>query len=344
MDYYVGLDISLKSTHICIVDEDRQVKWRGISDTQPQMIAERLKRWKGHIAKVGLETGSMTPWLYHELKGLGFPVVCMDARRAADALKARPEKTDKADAQALAEMLASGWYSSVHVKTMASHRLKALLGAREQLVSVKRQLYGQVRGLLRPFGIKISARAGGKRFDEEVRSSCNQHDALYVGVAALLDTLGRVEVELAGLDKRVRQITSASKPCWHLMSVPGVGPLTSLAFVATVEEPRRFRTGRSIGSYIGLTPARYQSGDRDVTGSISRQGDAMLRHYLYEAAGCLLTTVTAPSALRSWGLKLAKRLGPKRARTAVARKLAVLLLGLWKREDHFHPTPCTKTF
>lgn len=344
MDYYVGLDISLKSTHICIVDRDRQVKWRGVSDTHPQMIAEWLRRWKGHIAKVGLETGSMTPWLYHELKGLGFPVVCMDARRAAGALKARPEKTDKADAQALAEMLASGWYSSVHVKTMASHRLKALLGAREQLVSVKRQLYGQVRGLLRPFGIKISARAGGKRFDEEVRSSCNQHDALYVGVAALLDTLGRVEVELAGLDKKVRQITSASRPCWHLMSVPGVGPLTSLAFVATVEDPRRFRTGRSIGSYIGLTPARYQSGDRDVTGSISRQGDAMLRHYLYEAAGCLLTTVTAPSALRSWGLKLAQRLGPKRARTAVARKLAVLLLGLWKREDHFHATPCTKTF
>lgn len=146
----------------------------------------------------------MTPWLYHELKGLGFPVVCMDARRAADALKARPEKTVKADAQALAEMLASGWYSAVHVKSMENHRLKALLGAREQLVNVKRQLYGQVRGLLRPFGIKISARAGGKRFDEEVRSSCNRHDALYLGVAALLDTLARVEVELAGLDKKVR--------------------------------------------------------------------------------------------------------------------------------------------
>ncbi|MCQ1571681.1 hypothetical protein NFO65_13160 [Neorhizobium galegae] len=136
--------------------------WRGSADTQPSMIAERLKRWKGDLAKVGLETGSLTPWLYHELKDLGFPIICMDARRAADALKARP---DKADAQALAEMLASGWYSPVHVKTMESHRLKALLGAREQLVTVKRQLYGQVRGLLRPFGIKISARAGGKRFD-----------------------------------------------------------------------------------------------------------------------------------------------------------------------------------
>jgi len=344
MEYYVGLDVSLKSTHICVMDRDRQVVWRGSADTQPSMIAERLKKWKGHLAKVGLETGSMTPWLYHELKGLGFPVVCMDARRAADALKARPEKTDKADAQALAEMLASGWYSPVHVKTMESHRLKALLGAREQLVTVKRQLYGQVRGLLRPFGIKISARAGGKRFDEDVRSACNRHDALYIGVAALLDTLARVAVELAGLDKKVRQIVAASKPCWHLMSVPGVGPLTSLAFVATVEDPQRFGKSRSIGSYVGLTPKRYQSGDRDVTGAISKQGDGMLRHYLYEAAGCLLTTVTAPSALRSWGLRLAKRLGPKRARAAVARKLAVLLLGLWKREDHFRAATSGKAF
>lgn len=335
MSYYVGLDVSLKSTHICVMDEDRRVLWRGITDTQPGMIAEGLARWQGHIAKVGLETGSLTPWLYHGLKELGFPVVCMDARRAADALKARPEKTDKADAQALAEMLASDWYSPVHVKSMESHQLKALLGAREQLVNVKRQLYGQIRGLLRPFGIKISARAGGKRFDEEVRSSCNRHNALYIGIAALLDTLARVEVDLAGLDKKVRQITSASKPCWHLMSVPGVGPLTSLAFVATVEDPARFGASRSIASYLGLTPRRYQSGERDVTGSISKQGDAMLRHYLYEAANCLLTTVGGPSNLRSWGLRLARRLGPKRARTAVARKLAVLMLGLWKREEHF---------
>ena len=344
MEYYVGLDVSLKSTHICVMDKDRRVVWRGSADTQPSMIADRLKTWKEKLSIVGLETGSMTPWLYHGLKELGLPVVCMDARRAADTLKARPEKTDKADAQALAEMLACGWYSPVHVKSMESHQLKALLGAREQLVNVKRQLYGQIRGLLRPFGIKISARAGGKGFDEAVRASCNRHDALYIGIAALLDTLARVEGELAGLDRRVRQITAASKPCWHLMSVPGVGPLTSLAFVATVEDPQRFGASRSIASYLGLTPRRYQSGERDVTGSISKQGDEMLRHYLYEAANCLLTTVTGSSALRSWGLKLAKRVGPKRARTAVARKLAVLLLRLWKREDHFKAEPCVTAF
>jgi transposase len=147
----------------------------------------------------------------------------MDARRAADALKARSAQTDKADAQALSEMLASGWYYPVHVKTMESQRLTALLDAREQLVNVKRQLYGQIREVLRSFGIKISAHAGAKRLDEKVRTSCNRYDALSNGVAALLGTLAQVEMELAELDRKVRQITAVSKPCWHLLSAPNVG-------------------------------------------------------------------------------------------------------------------------
>ena len=339
MGYYIGLDVSLKTTHICVVDRDRRVVWRGISDTQVEMISAKLARWRGEIERVGLETGSLTPWLYHGLCGEGFPVVCMDARRASDALKARAEKTDKADARALAEMLSSGWYSPVHVKSLESHQLKALLGTRDQLVRVKRQLYGQVRGLLRPFGIRIGQRAGAKRFEEEVRMACNRQDILYAAASALLDVLAGVEGQIAALDKQVRRLVQKNKACWHLMSVPGVGPITALAFVATIEDPNRFGSSRSIGSYLGLTPKRYQSGERDVTLSISRAGDAMLRHYLYEAANCLLTTVSGPSALKSWGLKLVKRCGAKRARTAVARKLAVLLLGLWKREAHFEARP-----
>src|SRR5277367_5690699 len=136
MGYYVGLDVSLKSTHICVLDGERRVVWRGVSDTQIAMIAEHLARWGEQIVLVGLETGSLTPWLYHGLSDLGLPMVCLDARRASDALKARAEKTDKADARALAAMLASGWYSAVHVKSLESHQLKALLGARDQLVRV----------------------------------------------------------------------------------------------------------------------------------------------------------------------------------------------------------------
>lgn len=335
MRYYVGLDVSHKSTHICVVDKDRRTVWRGVCDTHPEMIADRLQAWKKEVELVGLETGSLTPWLYHGMKRQGLPVVAMDARRAADAVKARVEKTDKADARALAEMLASGWYTAVHVKSEESHRVKALLGARDRLVCLKRQLFGQIRGLLKPFGIKVQARSGSKRFDAAVRASCNKDDVLYAGIAALLDALAAIESQVAALDKQVRRIVQRSKACWSLMSVPGVGPITALSFMATIEDPRRFKRNRDVGAYLGLTPKRYQSGDRDITGGISRQGDHMTRHYLYEAANCLMTTVRGRSSLKSWGLKLMKRVGPKKARTALARKLAAVLIRLWKDESHF---------
>jgi len=333
--YYVGLDLSLKATRICVVDETGCAVWEGVADTHPEMIADRLARFSGELALVGLETGSITPWLYRSLKGLGLPVVCMDARRAADAVKARSVKTDKADARALAEMLQTGWYGEVHVKSEDSHRHRALLGARDQLVTNKRMLCGQIRGLLRPFGITVKARMGCKRFDETARACCAHDDLLYACVSALLEALGAIESQVAALDTKVREIVRTSKPCWHLMSVPGVGPVTALSFMATIEDPRRFGRSRDVGAYLGLTPRRYQSGERDISGGISRQGDAMTRHYLYEAANCLLTTVRASSPLKSWGLRLMKRAGAKKARTALARKMAVLLCRIWKEETHF---------
>jgi transposase len=329
------LDLSLKATRICVVDETGCAVWEGVADTHPEMIADRLARFSGELALVGLETGSITPWLYRSLKGLGLPVVCMDARRAADAVKARSVKTDKADARALAEMLQTGWYGEVHVKSEDSHRHRALLGARDQLVTNKRMLCGQIRGLLRPFGITVKARMGCKRFDETARACCAHDDLLYACVSALLEALGAIESQVAALDTKVREIVRTSKPCWHLMSVPGVGPVTALSFMATIEDPRRFGRSRDVGAYLGLTPRRYQSGERDISGGISRQGDAMTRHYLYEAANCLLTTVRASSPLKSWGLRLMKRAGAKKARTALARKMAVLLCRIWKEETHF---------
>ncbi len=265
MGYYVGLDLSLKATRICVVDETGCAVWEGVADTHPEMIADRLARFSGELALVGLETGSITPWLYRSLKGLGLPVVCMDARRAADAVKARSVKTDKADARALAEMLQTGWYGEVHVKSEDSHRHRALLGARDQLVTNKRMLCGQIRGLLRPFGITVKARMGCKRFDETARACCAHDDLLYACVSALLEALGAIESQVAALDTKVREIVRTSKPCWHLMSVPGVGPVTALSFMATIEDPRRFGRSRDVGAYLGLTPRRYQSGERDIS-------------------------------------------------------------------------------
>lgn len=288
---------------------------------------------------MGLESGSLSPWLSRELVGRGLPVVCMDARRAADAVKARRMKTDKADALALAEMLRTGFYSTVHVKSEESHRLKALLGARDQLVRTKRSLGNQVRGLLRPFGIRLPSRQGTKKFDAAAHEAVRHDPALSASVTALLEALVAVESQIARLDERLKELARRSQVCWRLMSVPGVGPIVALAFMAAIEDVGRFRRMRDIGVYLGLTPKRYQSGETDVVLGISRQGDAMARHYLYEAANVLLTTVRRASPLKSWGLKLLKRRGPKRARVAVARKLAALLGRIWKDGTHFDAVP-----
>lgn len=338
MGLYVGLDVSLKRTAVWILDEHGGLVWEGWADTHPEMIFRLLERWQGELASVGLETGSMTPWLARALKGFGLPVVVMDARRAADAVKARPSKTDRADARALAEMLRSGWFTEVFVKSEQSHRLKALLSARDQLVRNKRTFFGQIRGLLRPFGIKLGSRQGTKKFDEAARAACRHDDVLYACVNALLEVLAATEVQITALDKQVRRHVRTSKPCWHLTSVPCIGPVTALAFVAAIEAPERFPRSRDVGAYLGLTPRRYQSGERDIVGAISKQGDAMARHYLYEAANCLLTTWGGRSPLKSWGLRLVKRLGAKKARVAVARKLACLLLRLWKSGMHYDET------
>jgi len=350
MGYFVGLDVSLKSTAICVLDGDGAVVWRGSADTDPAMILDALERWLGKIVRLGLETGSITPWLARELRARGLPVVVMDAGRAADALKARPVKTDRADARALAEMLQTGWYTEVFVKSEDSHRIKALLSARDQLVRNKRSFFGQIRGMPRPFGIRLGGRMGTSKFDAAARAAVRHDDLLYLSVNALLEALAAIAAQIAALDKAVKRLSERSSACWRLMSVPGVGPITALAFEAAIEDPARFRRSRDVGAYLGLTPRRYQSGARDVTGAISKRGDAMARHRLYEAANRLLTTWSGRSALKSWGLKswglkswglkswglkLIKRVGPKRARVAVARKLACLLLRLWKDASHY---------
>ena len=205
-----------------------------------------------------------------------------------------------------------------HGKSEESHRLKALLGSRDQLVRAKRALGNQVRGVLRPFGIRLPSRQGTKKFSTAAHQAVRHDAMLNASVTALLEALAAIEAQIARLDQQLRELARRSPVCWRLMSVPGVGPIVALAFVATIEDVGRFRRMRDIGPYLGLTPKRYQSGETDVVLGISRQWDAMARHYLYEAANVLLTTVRSPSALKSWGLKVLKRRGPKRARVAVS--------------------------
>jgi transposase len=332
---FAGLDVGGKRTAMCVVDEQGKIIWQGMVDTHPEMIAAALKRFQGQLAKVGLESGPFTPHLHRALTAMGYPVVCMDARRAADAIKSRRVKSDKADAWALAEMLRTGWFTAVHVKTLDSHRLKTLLGARDQLVRIKRSLGNQLRGLLRPFGIRLPSRVGTKIFAEAAHQATRSDAIMHAGITALLEALASIEAQLAKLDGALKELAGRSEVAWRLMSVPSIGPITALAYIAAIEDPHRFKRTRDIGAYLGLTERRYQSAGTDIRMGISKQGDAMARHYLYEAANVLLTTVKKRFALRSWGLKLLKTLGPKKARVAVARKLAVLLGRMWKDGTHF---------
>jgi transposase len=335
MAIFAGLDVGGKRTAVCVIDDAGKTVWRGMVDTHPEMIDAVLKRFAGDLGKVGLESGPFTPHLFRSLAAMGYPMICMDARRAADAIKSRRIKSDKGDAWALAEMLRTGWFTSVYVKSVDSHRLKTLLGARDQLVKVKRSLGNQIRGLLRPFGFKLPSRAGMKKFAEAAYQATRDDPLMHASIKALLEALASIEAQLGRLDDGLKELARRNEIAWRLMSVPGVGPITALAFIATIENVERFSRTRDIGAYLGLTEKRYQSADTDIGMGISKQGDAMARHYLYEAANVLLTTVKKCLALRSWGLKLVKKVGPKRARVAVARKLAVLMGRMWKDGAHF---------
>ncbi len=262
-------------------------------------------------------------------------MICMDARRAADAIKSCRIKSDKGDACALAEMLRTGWFTSVHVKSAGTHQLKALLGARDQLVKVKRSLGNQVRGLLRPFGIRLPSRAGMKKFMTAAYHSTRDDPVMGASIEALLEARASIEAQLAKLDGGFKELSRRNEVAWRLISVPGVGPAATLAFIAAIENVERFKRTREIGAYLGLTENRYQSANTDVGMGISKQGDAMARHDLYEAANVLLTTVKRRFALRNLRLKLIETIGPKRASVTVARKLAVLRGRMLNYGAHF---------
>ena len=266
MRMYAGLDTGGKRTAICVIDGSGKPVWRGTVDTHPEMIDGALQRFKGSLDKVGLESGPFTPHLFRSLEAIGYPMICMDARRAADAIKSRRIKSDKGDAWALAEMLRTGWFSSVYVKSVDTHRLKALLGARDQLVKLKRSLGNQVRGLLRPFGIKLPSRAGGKKFDEAAYLATRNDPILHAAIRALLESLASIEGQQARLDDELDELAKRNEIAWRMMSVPGAGRITALAYMAAIENVERFRRTRDIGAYLGLTERRYQSAETDVFG------------------------------------------------------------------------------
>ena len=334
MTCFVGLDVSQKMTAICVVDNAGRRLWRGQCPTIPEQISILVRRHAGDDVRIGVETGAMTPWLVHELR-LGLEVVCLDVRHARAALKMQINKTDQNDAEGLAQIVRTGWYRSVHVKSLDSHRARAILGARTQLVGMRTRLSNHIWGVLKTFGL-LPAGIRGLPFDRKVEALLLDRSDVALIVRPMLVAWRQLREQITVFDKSVRMLVKSNSACRLLMSVPGIGVLSALAYVSTVEDPARFVRSRSVGAHLGLTPRQYQSGEVDRSGRISRCGDTLARTLLYEAAVVILTRLKRASRLKDWARAIARRSGNGKARVALARKLSVILHSVWRSGQPFH--------
>ncbi len=339
MSLFVGLDVSQRLTHICVVDVDGKRVWRGKCTTDPTILAQTICAQAGPDARVGVETGPLTPWLVHALRVLSIDMICIEARHAhAVMAAAQVNKHDQHDAHALAQLVRTGWYRAVYVKSYAAHQLRATLGARAQLVRMVTRISNHIRGVMKIFGLVVVG-VRGTAFTARVSELAADRPEVGSIVGPMLETWRYLRGQVAVFDRQLLDAAKSRPECRLLMSIPGVGYVSALAFIGAIDTPDRFARSRSVGAHLGLVPKQHQSGDVDRLGEISKCGDAYVRTTLVEAANSLLIRSRKPSPLRDWALALERRSGPKKARTALARKLSVLMHSIWRSGTPYLAAP-----
>jgi transposase len=334
MEYYAGLDVSVKETSVCIVDKTGKVTREVKVATKPAAILEVLKQDALAIERIGLEAGPLSQWLYSALVEAGLPVICVETRHMKAALSAQVNKSDRNDARGIAQMMRVGLYRPVHVKTLASQKQRMLLTSRRLLQSKALDIENDLRGTLRNFGLKLGL-VGTVKFEDRIRELLADHADLAAIVEPLLIARRVLREQLGVLHRQLLEIVRHDEVCRKLMTTPGVGPVVALTFRATVDVPTRFTRSKSVGAAFGLTPRRQQSGEIDRMGRISKCGDGLMRETLFEAALVLMTVTRKWSWLKAWGMKIARRRGMKRAIVAVARRLAVIMHRMWVDGSEF---------
>jgi transposase len=307
-----------------------------IVPSTPASIAAALARVPT-CQRVLFETGRMAPMLYHGLSQLGLPVVCVESRQAYQALKSlATHKTDRNDARGLAHLARTGFFKPVHVKSLPAHAVRSLIIARKKLVGQRVTLENQIRGLAVVFGVRLP-RALSPAFIQHALQASEGIPGLSAAMRGLVAARAAVLAAVVAIDADIRRMVRASEACRRLTSIPGVGQLTALAFTAAVDDPGRFRRSRDIGAYLGLVPRRYQSGEVDYTGSISKCGDRRVRTLLYEAANVMLTRYKGSLKLKDWAFAIAKRSTMRKARIALARRLAIIMHAMLRNGTEFKP-------
>jgi len=320
---YVGFDVSKEETSFCVMEKAGKVLARGKAITDPDALFAALKEHCLCPERIVLETGTLSHWLVRELRARGMPVELIDARQAHAVMKLQHNKTDANDAELLAEIARTGFCRKVAVKSEDAQGDRIVLKARSHLVGQRRDIENTIRGLLASLGHRFPKGVG--KFARHVREILEEHPDLDAAIDPLLCARAALAASLETLDKEVLTRAKNSPACRLLMSVPGVGPVTALAYLSTIDDPGRFAKSRNVGAYVGLTTRRFQSGEMDYSGRISKHGDAMLRALLFEAANSMLTVVRRAHPLKDWARRIKKRTSHKKACVALARKLAVVL-------------------
>ena len=337
MQHFVGLDVSQLLTHLCVVDAEGKQVWRGKCSTDPMILAETIKAQAGVDARVGIETGPLTPWLVHALRAAGVDMICIEARHAhAVMAAAQANKNDRNDARALAQLVRTGWYREVHVKSYAAHQLRALLGARAQLVGMTTRVSNHIRGVMKIFGL-IIASTTKTSFAARVEELMADRPEVEAIIGPMLIVWRHLRSQIIAFEKQMLATAKTRPECRLMMSIPGVGYVSALAFIGAVDSPERFARSRAVGAHLGLAPKQHQSGEVDRLGAISKCGDPYVRTILVEAANALLARSRKPSPLRAWAQALERRAGPKKARAALARKLAVIMHAVWRSGKPYAP-------
>jgi transposase len=343
MDHYAGIDVSLECSSVCIVDATGTIVREGKVASEPEALIAWLDACGLSLARIGLEAGPLSQWLYAAMRQADLAVELLETRHVRDAFKAMPVKSDRKDAQGIAQLMRLGWFRPVHCKSIGAQETRAVLTARKLVQSKLRDVENSLRGILRGFGLKVGMTTP-KRFAARIRDLVAGHPVLEVIATSLLAVHDVLLREFRGFERRVRTMARSDARARLLMSTPAVGPIVALTYAAAIDDPARFKSSKTAGAHFGLTPKKYQSGTIDRSGRISKIGDAAVREALYQAAHVMLTKpVKGCTELKSWAMRIARRAGMAKAKVALARKLAVVMHRMLADSKVFTPAARVKS-
>ena len=334
MKYYAGIDVSLERSSLCIVDATGKICREGDALSDSEALVGWFATFGTELELIGLEAGPLSQWLYAEMTAKGLTCQLIETRHVRTAFKIMPVKTDKKDARGIAQLMRLGWFRAVHCKSQPAQEVRAILTARKLLQTKLLDIETSLRGILRGFGLKVGAISTGG-YEARILELCEGHETLMDIARSMLDARRALLEQFNLLHRKVLALAKADPQTQRLMTIPGVGPLTSLTFVAAIDQTERLSSSRDVGPLFGLTPRKYQSGETDYTGRISKTGDVAVRTALYEAANTIMIRSTKATRLKAWATAIAMRSGLKKAKVALARKLGVIMHAMLRNGHAF---------